>query len=198
MRTIEYKKLIFFFHTKKSINNPTKMNIETVFTNIEQVQPITEEEQMPPYIPWEIGASLLQDQLEQPTMMEEQVEEEPDFDLLPPILERQLTLHSADKYAKTLYHDNPDAVYRAFSPECLEPGYVEDTTLYGSETDISLWVCTDYKYKTNTKQIFEITRHSQRKTSRYEKIDTNREFGEAIPLDEAFTKYGGLLRHCAF
>ena len=173
------------------------MNIENVFTNIEQVQPITQEEQMPPYIPWEIGASLLQDQLEPPPppMMEEPVEEEPDFDMLPmPILERHLTLHSADKYANTLYHDNPDAVYRAFSPECLEPGYVEDTTLYGSETDIPLYVSADYIYQTNKKQIFEITRHSQIKTSRYEKIDPNREFGEEIPLDETLSVYGGLLR----
>jgi len=178
------------------------MNIETVFTKIEQVQ-----EEMPPYIPWEIGASLLQDQILAPQPVsvssnnEEQVQEEQEaqveeeeFDLPMPILERMLTEHSGDKYAWTLHHDNPKAVYRKYSPDCLEPDYVEDTTLYGSETDIPLHVCTDYRYQTNTKQIFEITRHSQRKTSRYEKIDPNREFGEAIPLDETFSKYGGLLR----
>ena len=171
------------------------MNIETVFTKVEQVQ-----EEMPPYIPWEIGASLLQDQILAPQPVsineeqEQEAQEQEEFDLPMPRLERMLTEHSGDKYARTLYHDNPEAIYRKYSPDCLEPDYVEDTTLYGSETDIPLHVCADYRYQTNTKQIFEITRHSQRKTSRYEKIDTNREFGEAIPLDEAFTKYGGLLR----
>ena len=49
------------------------MNIETVFTKVEQVQ-----EEMPPYIPWEIGASLLQDQIlaPQPVSINEEQEQE--------------------------------------------------------------------------------------------------------------------------